>query len=313
MVDMPKVSVIIPAYNAAAFIEATVRSVQQQSFKSFEIIVVDDGSKDNTAEVVQALDGVTYIRKPNGGVSSARNLGVRSSTGELVAFLDADDLWHAEKLAAQVALMDRLPNCDLVRSQLTESLDEYERQRVAYTDGLPPHTLYETLEPSFKYPYFATSAVMVRRAAFDRVNGFDESLPYAEDVDFYLKVLIDRPLVARLDFASVYKRPVPGSLGDDSVAGYEKLFYVYGALLARRPDVRHDNAAMVRRTYQDLYVRYAGSLYRKGRRIDALGSALRSLTYGPSLTAGRIIGAALVPKKIITSVRALMSGGRRSS
>lgn len=310
---MPKVSVIIPAYNAASYIGATLQSVREQRFRDIEIIVVDDGSTDRTAEVVQAIDGVRYIHQPNAGVSSARNRGVRSSQGELVAFLDADDLWHVEKLAAQVALMDRLPNCDLVRSQLTESLDEFAQQQVAYTDGLPPHTLYATLEPSFKYPYFATSAVMVRRSAFDRVNGFDEALPYAEDVDFYLKVLIDRPLVARLDFAAVYKRPVPGSLGDDSVAGYEKLFHVYGALLARRPDVRRGNAAMVRRTYQDLYVRYAGSLYRKGRRLAALGAALRSLAYGPSLTAGRIIGAALVPKRLIAAARALRGGGRRAS
>lgn len=307
---MPKVSVIIPAYNAAAYIEATVQSVQRQRFKDFEIIVVDDGSKDNTADVVRALQGVTYVHKPNGGVSSARNLGVRSSSGELVAFLDADDLWHEEKLVAQVALMDRLPTCDLVRSQLTESLDEFASQHVRYADGLPPHTLYDTLEPSFKYPYFATSAVMVRRSAFDRVGGFDEGLPYAEDVDFYLKVLIDRPLVARLDFASVYKRPVPGSLGDDSVAGYEKLFHVYANLLAQRPDVKQNNRAMVRHTYKDLYVRYAGSLYRRGRRVDALGSAFRSMAYGPSLTAWRIIGAALVPKKIITTVRAVMQGRR---
>jgi glycosyltransferase involved in cell wall biosynthesis len=298
---MPTVSVIVPAYNAAAYIEATVKSVQRQRFKDFELIVVDDGSKDNTADVVGACEGVTYIHKPNGGVSSARNLGVRSSSGELLAFLDADDMWHEEKLAGQVALMNRLPNCDLVRSEVTESLDELARQQVIYRDGLPPYTLCEEFAPSFQNPYFSTSAVMVRRSAFDRVNGFDETLPYAEDVDFYLKVLKDRPSVARLDFAALYKRPVPGSLGEDGVLGYEKLFAVYDNLLARHPDIQRNNATMVRRTYQHLWLRYAGNLYRKGRRAAAVRAAFRSLAYGTSLTAGRVIVAALIPGRQSTS------------
>jgi glycosyltransferase involved in cell wall biosynthesis len=106
---MPRVSVIIPAYNAAEHISGALESIFDQTFRDFEVIVVDDGSTDNTKEVVRAFQGkenVRYFYQRNGGQSSARNLGVREARGEYLAFLDADDLWMPEFLERMVAKMN---------------------------------------------------------------------------------------------------------------------------------------------------------------------------------------------------------------
>src|SRR5262249_80289 len=107
---LPKVSVIIPTYNCARFIGEAVRSVLVQSFRDFELLVIDDGSTDNTEEVIQPYRReLIYLAGPNRGAAAARNAGLRIAQGDLIAFLDADDLWHRDKIKEQVALMDANP------------------------------------------------------------------------------------------------------------------------------------------------------------------------------------------------------------
>ena len=112
----PRVSVIIPAYRAATTIRRAIESVLQQTQTAAEIIVVDDGSPDELASVVERSYGtqVTLLRKANGGAASARNAGIDRSTGDYVAFLDADDYWEADKLALQLAVFDRYRALGLV-------------------------------------------------------------------------------------------------------------------------------------------------------------------------------------------------------
>jgi glycosyltransferase involved in cell wall biosynthesis len=103
------VSVIIPAYNEAATIERTISSVRSQTYSNLEMQVVDDGSTDETAAIVQRLAGIDHrimlLRKPNGGLSSARNYGIAHAGGEFIAPIDADDLWHPDKIKKQMAVM----------------------------------------------------------------------------------------------------------------------------------------------------------------------------------------------------------------
>jgi glycosyltransferase involved in cell wall biosynthesis len=115
---MPKVSVIIPAYNAERFIAQSVRSATEQSYADIEVIVVDDGSRDDTARIASGYPGVHVLRQANAGVSAARNAGVHASSGELVAFLDADDVWHADKIATQVALLEQYRDSDLTYTRV---------------------------------------------------------------------------------------------------------------------------------------------------------------------------------------------------
>ena len=104
---MPLVSVIIPTYNRASVLQRAIRSVFVQTFRDFELIVVDDGSSDSTTDLLESFDGkLKAVVQKNHGVSAARNLGIKRSTGALLAFLDSDDEWLPEKLARQTALFD---------------------------------------------------------------------------------------------------------------------------------------------------------------------------------------------------------------
>src|SRR5208337_1705827 len=112
---MAKVSVVIPVYNGAATISCALASVFAQSYSDYEVVVLDDGSTDDTASVLAGYgDRIRVISQRNRGLSAARNAGVRASGGEYVAFLDDDDEWMPEKLARSAAVLDQDPNCALV-------------------------------------------------------------------------------------------------------------------------------------------------------------------------------------------------------
>ncbi|HWU70463.1 MAG TPA: glycosyltransferase family A protein [Pseudoxanthomonas sp.] len=300
---MPKVSIIIPAYEAAAYLAEAIQSALAQTWPDKEVIVVDDGSSDATAAIAASIPGVTCLRQANAGVSHARNTGVRHSSGELVAFLDADDVWDPGKLEAQVRLLERYPDCDLVYSNFVEMPESLASPGRPGGDGLPRHTRTTDLESSFLHPFFGTSTVVVRRAAFDRAGGFDESLPYAEDVDFFLKVLVERPATAMIDAAVVYKRDVQGSLSHDSASGYAKLLEVYRRIFATHPALEANHPGMASRSYANLHSRHAASLVRNGKRMDGLRSALRSMQERPSLPAVVGIGRACLPGFLLRAAK----------
>ena len=196
-----KVSVIIPTYNNAAYLRETIDSVLNQSFTDYEILVVDDGSTDQTAEVLKPfLNRIHYIKKTNGGPASARNLGVKESIGEYLAFLDADDRWAKEKLDQQVTLLNADPSVGLVYTSV-EIIDE-NSQRLPQRDKTTP-SVYSFLE-LFEHNVMATSSVMARRRCFDEFGLFDEDrdIISVEDYDMWLRISskyklahIDHPLL----------------------------------------------------------------------------------------------------------------------
>ena len=194
----PAVSVIIPAYNRSRFLEKAVESVLDQRFSDYELIIVDDGSTDDTASVVKKYgNSIRYIRQENRGPSAARNRGIEASRGNLVAFLDSDDWWHRDKLSVQTAAMNSAPKFFISHTE-----------EIWYRGGklLNPKKKHrklsgEIFQKSLKICMVSMSTVMVRRYLFDLVGLFDEDLPCCEDYDFWLRVavshrflLIDRPL-----------------------------------------------------------------------------------------------------------------------
>ena len=297
MTGMPRVSVVIPAYNAAAHIAEALASLRAQTCKEMEVIVVDDGSVDRTAEiVVQGFPEVRCIRQANGGASSARNRGVQEARGEWVAFLDADDAWHPDKLRAQLALMQRHPEVRLCRTLGSETPLTDVATLPDGRDGLPAHELFTSLAPTLMNPYFTTSTVMVRRDAFLAVGGFDTSLKIAEDIDLYLRILLEAPTVLLLKAVAVFKRPVPGSLGDDDEAGYVQLLSVYERFFQRNPELlRSVGSSVIRRSMAELWARYAGSLRRKGKRWPAMRAAARSMLTRPSSLAAKVLLRSCLP------------------
>lgn len=293
---MPTVSVIIPAYNAARYLPETLASALGQTLSDIEVIVVDDGSKDNTAQVAQSFPAVRCVHQQNAGVSAARNTGAAHARGEFLAFLDSDDLWHPDKLRQQVEALRQHPDSVFSR---TEAVSDPARQaeiQHGQREAGAPHELIPDFHTSFLVPYLTTSTVMVRRSAFEAAGGFDTRLRIAEDVDFYLRVLVRQPLVVKMTQPLVYKRPVPGSLGDDSVAGYHQLLKVYDRFLASHPEARDViGAQRIEQAYHKLYLDLARSHLWIGENRLAWQAASQARKHGPSSASWPLMAKACVP------------------
>lgn len=188
------VSVIIPVYNGAAFIARAVDSALGQSHRPSEVIVVNDGSTDATLDVLAGYrDRIRLISIANGGVSNARNVGMQASTGELIAFLDADDSWHPNKLQMQVAALHAYPRaalccCDymVLNKHLGHVVNHFSTFKKGLTFDRPfDQGLVATL---IQCNFVGTaSTVMVRRALVDQVGRFNVAYRQAEDYDFWLR------------------------------------------------------------------------------------------------------------------------------
>ena len=186
---MLRVSVVIPLYNCERHIGEAIESVLAQTFKDYEVIVVDDGSTDDSASVVHKFgDQVRYVRQPNAGVSVATNHGIALSKGELIAFLDNDDVWLPEKLARQVAFLDEHPECGLVNCDLqyiSETGDRLDR----YLPGMNKRDPYVRL---FQKGYvFMSSGVMMRRRVYEEIGGLDEEFVAAglQEVEWLARIV----------------------------------------------------------------------------------------------------------------------------
>jgi glycosyltransferase involved in cell wall biosynthesis len=196
----PLVSVIIPTYKRAALVREAIASVLAQDYPRLEVIVVDDGSEDQTPAVVQAFGAaVTFIQQAHAGVSAARNHGVATAQGDLIAFLDSDDLWQPGKVAAQVALFQQ----PQVQACYTDETWIRRGVRVNPRRIHQKHTGWIFLQ-SLPLCIISPSSIMLRRELWERLGGFDERLPACEDYDLWLRLtamvpvsFIPRPLIVK--------------------------------------------------------------------------------------------------------------------
>lgn len=185
---MNTVSVIIPAYNAASFIGETVRSVMEQTFTDWELIISDDGSTDETEETIKPLlnHQIRYVKHPNGGVSMARNRGAAIATGKYLAFLDADDVLTPESLKKKVQILQQHPEiamvfCDV--AVIDEKSNKTGEELIGSDEDILKHLLLwdKTVIPG-------PSSILVTRDAYNAVNGFDPAFSTAADQDFFFRV-----------------------------------------------------------------------------------------------------------------------------
>lgn len=276
----PTVSVVIATYNYGRFLAGALDSVLAQTFTDWEAIVVDDGSTDNTPEVVcpyLADRRIHYERTDHLGQPAAKNVGIRHSRGTLVAFLDADDLWLPTKLERQVALFRSDPELGVAYSR-RQYMDE--SGRVLFKEQPPLHRGH-VLPQMFKDNFVCFSSSMVRRAVFDDVGVFDERIPLAIDYDLWLRVAqryrfdyVDDPLVCyRTGHANLSRR------------GEERLFIALD-IMRRFLDERGGRNAfdqrVVRQAYAETYL-HVGQLKARRSRLAALPWYGRSLTKMPLL------------------------------
>lgn len=196
----PKVSVVIPAYNAIAHLPETLDSVQQQSFQNFELLIVDDGSTDGTSEWVASLSDsrIRLITQTNSGCAAARNRGIQAAEGDYIAFLDADDIWEPGKLEKQVRILDNQPFVGLVYtwiSHIDGQGQPIEQLGMPTVEGYVWELIVE------ENPIMCGSVPMVRRACFETVGLLDQQLRSAEDWDMWIRI-------ARLYEFAVIKEPL---------------------------------------------------------------------------------------------------------
>lgn len=184
---MTKISVIVPAYNQAHFLRDALNSVLEQDYENFELIVVDDGSTDDTRSTVHELsdERISYHRQDNAGLSAARNAGMRMSSGSFLTFLDADDMFLPSKLSIMLDAFSNEPSLGFVAGQAIPINERGERVGRVFDRGLP-----EPIERFLLGNPFHVGSVMLRREWKERVGYFDEDLRSYEDWDYWIRLAL---------------------------------------------------------------------------------------------------------------------------
>lgn len=272
-------SVVIPVYNGAAFIADTVRAALGQTFRDFEIVIVNDGSRDSTLEQLRPFgDAVKVITIANGGVSNARNVGIRASSGEFIAFLDADDLWHPEKLQRQLEAMRCHPGIgfcccnyaidDPVSGLPAAHFDQFRHDRELVLDT----RLADPLAVLIKYNFVGTcSNVMVRRDVLERVGLFDPRYRQTEDYDLWLRCAGDTDFLLMSDVL-LDKTRHETNLTNNFVETLEYHDMVlqallHGPLIGARPDL----VPTVRRSIATVRYSIGNRLFNRGQSSRGYG------------------------------------------
>jgi GT2 family glycosyltransferase len=203
---MPKVSVIIPAYNHVAYIDQCIRSVMAQTYSDYEIIVVDDGSTDGTVDVVRNYGNqITLIEQKNSGTQAARNTAIRAASGEFLALLDSDDAWLPNKLEREMEALERLPQAGLVYS-LAYMVD---LSGNILFDGKPMGTPISDPERAFEelvlWDKIPTLTAIMRKECLNQIGGFDETYVGAADWDMWLRIAHKWPVVCVPECLALYR------------------------------------------------------------------------------------------------------------
>ena len=266
---MPRVSVITPTFNCAAYLERALQSVFAQTYTDYEVIVVNDGSTDDTGEIIARWhDRVRYLYQPNRGLPAARNVAVAISGGEFLAYLDADDMWLPDKLRQQVAYMDAHPECGLVHTDQM-LIDENDRQVFPdwYRQGKDSEAQGFCLMELLRNCCIQVPTVLERRVCFDRVGGFDERFRRVEDYLHWLRVVLEGYAVGYIDSQLAMYRLREGSLTGNRAAMIEATIEMFRVLVEehslfeRVPEasnlVRH-RMAILRDSLPYLYRRQGG-------------------------------------------------------
>jgi glycosyltransferase involved in cell wall biosynthesis len=228
---MAAVSVIMPAYNVAPYVGAAIESVLDQTFTDLELLVIDDGSTDATFDVAAAWAArdsrVQLMRKPNGGISSGRNHGLRAASGAVIAILDSDDVWSPDYLATQMRILERRPEIDIVTGNawfLGGRLNGLPARPVPYCRPAPDLAQILTDETAV----FIMS--IFRYRVYQTIGGFDESLQTNEDYDFWLRAAIAGFLFYRNDQPLGHYRRRDDSLSASELRMVRGILRVYQKL-----------------------------------------------------------------------------------
>lgn len=298
-----RVSVIIPTYNYGHFLPECVESVLGQTVLPDEIVIVDDGSTDNTPEVIRPYLSnplIKYIRTENSGVSAARNTAITASTAEVIGLLDADDIWHRDKLELQLPLFSD-PNVGVVYSGV-ESFGDGE---IVQSRTVRRLRREEMLWSLMQRSQIVTSSALVRRACFERVGMFPVKFSQSEDYHLWLRIA-----ATGFDFDCVEQPLLKYRTGHDSAVSTARIGERFLAKASVLEDVVGDpefgaafSPRMLRTALSANLAKRACLHYEKGNRRCALVDSIRSILHRPfgvlDGTAWRILVKSLLPKKVV--------------
>jgi glycosyltransferase involved in cell wall biosynthesis len=273
------ITAVIPAFNAERFVAEAIESVLGQTHPEVECIVVDDGSTDRTAQVAERYgERVRLVRQRNMGVSAARNEGAATGSGSFVAFLDADDRWHAEKLERQLATL-RDATARTMTVCALRVVDEAGSPRGELTWNCPDGLLRALIMFDGGHTISCSSTALIPTSLFETVGGFDSSLSMSADLDLLVRMarraqvaIVNEPLVDYRVHAANMSRDVE-LMEHDMLLIFERLFHGEGAL-PWPPRER-------RRAYANLHRMLAGSYLKLGRPAGFLRHAASSARYDP--------------------------------
>lgn len=275
------ISVVIPTYNRAATISQAISSALAQEIPDLEVIVSDDGSTDDTGKVVQAIADprVRYVRKANGGCSSARNFGVANSTRKYVAFLDSDDAWDPGWLATALDILEGDGGFGGVYGSILSETKEGVRLGVfdltdggRFAEATVPYVLTKCMG-------LLGSNIIARREAVNAIDGWDESFPTSGDLDFGLRLATDYR-VALVGDPVIRLRETPGSLSKNVNTGNR--LRVLDRFEQRRPDLAAQHAEIIRKSRARILRSYGDDLLALRRIKEAEGRLLASLQTAPT-------------------------------
>jgi len=221
-----RVSVIVPVYNGEKFIESAVRNVLGQSHSPSELIVVDDGSTDRTAELLNIFQGVIrYVSQENSGPAAARNYGLKLAAGDIVAFLDADDLWPDTKLETHVKFLKDNPDVDIVQGLI---------QQMILNKSNPSSSDMKFDLSSAPYQFINIGSATYRKSVFDRIGDFDETLFDNEDTDWFIRAWEKNVKKVLINKVSLYYRLHDGNMVWSQRPAQQALLKIFKRHLDRR-------------------------------------------------------------------------------
>jgi len=282
----PKVSVIIPAFNVANTIQETLRSVFFQTYDNFEVLVVDDGSTDDTLTILQEEanlhENLRIFTKKNGGPASARNIGLRNAQGEYIAFIDGNDLWVPEKLTEHVQYMDE-------HSDIGYSYTDAECFRIANGKHTNVRNFVcavqgDVFKNQFWSNFIINSTVIMRRSCIETVGLQDETQSFigVEDFDYWLRLNREFKLGCVSKILTKYRLSDANLVGDSYEKGFSKHVLIYKKFYDKFETTEELVGYSKNAALSDLYLRYAFKNFEEEDYLRALMKVSASARYNLS-------------------------------
>jgi glycosyltransferase involved in cell wall biosynthesis len=270
MTISPFVSVIIPTFNRLELVKQTIESVREQSFQDYEIIVVNDGCTDGTAEWLSTQDNLVVVNQANSGIAMSRNNGAAISCGKWLAFLDHDDLWARDKLKVQVDFVKSNPEVGLVAACHVRLGTKYS------TSGIPKWIKGDLLVKAFSESFIHTSSVMIRRDVFEEIGGFPSHYRFADEFDVWLKIAAGYP-IAYADQPLVFIRFYDSNTSHNRIGVRSDTYDI----LLRNYDPDRIPRRVFLKTMSDHDISFGRAFLNAGKPVEALKWFRRSVERTP--------------------------------